>query len=194
MPVPVHPETYPIVEKMATDLDCSINDLTKQAELRKKIDLKKYVTDTVGLPTLQDILKELDKPGRDPREVFEIFSFAEGIHTMNDLKPGMKLPGIVTNLTKFGVFVDIGVHQDGLIHISNLANRFINDATEVVKVQQKVEVTVLEVDIARKRIALSMKDETSGTLKPKKEKTSSVEKEPATIKDALSALKKKFGK
>jgi len=190
----VHPETYPIVEKMATDLDCSINDLTKQAELRKKIDLKKYVTDTVGLPTLQDILKELDKPGRDPREVFETFSFAEGIHTMNDLKPGMKLPGIVTNLTKFGVFVDIGVHQDGLIHISNLANRFISDATEVVKVQQKVEVTVLEVDIARKRIALSMKDENNGTLKPKKEKTVSSEKEPATMQDALSALKKKFGK
>lgn len=190
----VHPESYHIVEHMAKDLGCSVNELMKQAELRKKIDLKKYVTDKVGLPTLQDILKELDKPGRDPREVFETFSFAEGVHTMNDLKTGMKLPGIVTNITKFGVFVDIGVHQDGLIHISNLANRFISDPNQVVKVQQKVEVTVLEVDIARKRIGLSMKDETRGILKSKKERGAFHEKEPATMEDALSALRKKFGK
>ena len=155
----VHPESYPIVEKMAGDLGCSIEDLLKDSSLRNKIDLNKYVTDTVGIPTLNDILKELSKPGLDPREKFETFSFAEGISEMKDLKVGMKLPGIVTNVTAFGAFVDIGVHQDGLVHVSQLSDKFVKDPNEVVKVAQKVMVRVTEVDIPRKRIALSMKSE-----------------------------------
>lgn len=153
----VHPESYPIVEQMANDLGCSVKDLMTSAELRKQLDLKKYVTDTVGLPTLTDILSELEKPGRDPRKEFEIFSFAEGVNTISDLKVGMPLDGIVTNVTAFGAFVDIGVHQDGLVHISHLADKFVKDPKEVVAVQQKVKVTVVEVDVARKRIGLSMK-------------------------------------
>lgn len=153
----VHPESYPIVEQMAHDLGCSVKDLMTSAELRKQLDLKKYVTDTVGLPTLTDILSELEKPGRDPRKEFEIFSFAEGVNTISDLKVGMRLDGIVTNVTAFGAFVDIGVHQDGLVHISHLADKFVKDPKEVVAVQQKVKVTVVEVDVARKRIGLSMK-------------------------------------
>lgn len=153
----VHPERYDLVEKMAADVGCSVADLMQRSELRQKIDLKKYVSEEVGLPTLQDILNELAKPGRDPRKQFEVFQFAEGVSKPEDLKPGMKLPGIVTNVTAFGAFVDIGVHQDGLVHVSQLADHFIKDASEVVKVQQKVEVTVIEVDMARKRIALSMK-------------------------------------
>lgn len=153
----VHPESYHIVDTMARDLKCSVNELMKDEGLRSRIDLKKYVTDTVGLPTLQDILKELAKPGRDPRDKFEEFSFAEGIGKIEDVKPGMTLPGIVTNIAAFGVFVDIGVHQDGLVHVSELADRFVKDPNEVVKVHQKVTVTVLEVDIKRKRISMSMK-------------------------------------
>lgn len=153
----VHPESYPVVGKMAADLGCSVSDLMRDARLREKIQLKNYVTDTIGLPTLQDILQELAKPGRDPREQFETFAFAEGVETIQDLKEGMKLPGIVTNVTAFGAFVDIGVHQDGLVHISQLADQFVKDPNEVVKVQQKVRVTVLEVDPDRKRISLSMK-------------------------------------
>jgi protein Tex len=153
----VHPERYELVEKMAQDVGCTVGDLMQRAELRQKIDLKKYVSEEVGLPTLQDILAELAKPGRDPRKQFELFQFAEGVEKPEDLKPGMKLPGIVTNVTAFGAFVDIGVHQDGLVHVSQLADHFIKDASEIVKVQQRVEVTVLEVDMARKRIALSMK-------------------------------------
>ena len=129
----------------------------RDAGLRGKIKLPQYVTESVGLPTLTDILGELAKPGRDPRQKFEVFSFQSGVEKMDDLKPGMKLPGIVTNVTAFGAFVDIGVHQDGLIHVSQLADRFIKDPAEVVKVQQKVMVTVTEVDLPRKRIALSMK-------------------------------------
>jgi uncharacterized protein len=153
----VHPESYPIVDTMARDLGCEIKDLMRDELLRKKIDLKKYLTDKVGLPTLEDIVTELSKPGRDPREQFEIFRFTEGVEKMEDVQPGMKLPGIVTNITAFGVFVDIGVHQDGLVHISQLADRFVKNPNEVVKVHQKVMVTVLEVDLARKRISLSMK-------------------------------------
>jgi len=119
--------------------------------------MKRYVTETVGLPTLTDILAELAKPGRDPRQQFEVFSFKEGVDTLEDLRPGMKLPGVVTNVTAFGAFVDIGVHQDGLVHVSQLADRFVKDPAEVVKVQQKVMVTVTEIDLPRKRIALSMK-------------------------------------
>lgn len=155
----VHPESYPIVNQMAADLGCSVSDLMTSAELRKKLDLNKYVTDKIGLPTLTDILNELEKPGRDPRSTFEIFSFTEGVNTINDLKVGMKLPGIVTNVTNFGAFVDIGVHQDGLVHISHLSDNFVKDPKEVVTVQQKVQVTVVEVDVARKRIGLSMKSD-----------------------------------
>jgi uncharacterized protein len=153
----VHPESYPIVQKMAKDLGCSVKDLMSTAELRKQLDLKAYVTDKVGLPTLTDIVTELEKPGRDPRKVFEIFSFTEGVNTIADLKIGMKLPGIVTNVTAFGAFVDVGVHQDGLVHISHLSDKFIKDPKEAVTVAQKVNVTVVEVDVPRKRIGLSMK-------------------------------------
>ncbi len=153
----VHPESYPIVDAMARDLDCSVIDLMREENLRKKIDLKQYVSDRVGLPTLNDILSELSKPGRDPREQFEAFHFAEGIEKIEDVRPGMRLPGIVTNIAAFGVFVDIGVHQDGLVHISELSNRFVKNPSEVVKVHQKVTVTVLEVDLERRRISLSMK-------------------------------------
>jgi uncharacterized protein len=163
----VHPETYAIVEKMAKDLKCTVKDLMTNDDLRKQIDLKKYVSEKVGLPTLQDIVKELAKPGRDPREKFEAFSFAEGINSMEDLKLGMKLAGIVTNVTDFGAFVDIGVHQDGLVHLSQMADRYIKHPSEVVKVAQKIMVTVTEVDIPRKRIALSMKENPTSPLTPK---------------------------
>lgn len=153
----VHPERYALVEQMAKDLGCNIEDLMKNDSLRKQIDLKKYITDEVGLPTLQDIVSELAKPGRDPREQFEAFSFADGVNNINDLRVGMKLPGIVTNITNFGAFVDIGVHQDGLVHLSQMADRFIANPNEVVKVQQRVEVTVTEIDTARNRVGLSMK-------------------------------------
>ena len=154
----VHPESYPIVEAMARNLGCSVLDLMREEKLRQRIELTQYVSDKVGLPTLNDILSELAKPGRDPREQFETFRFAEGVEKIEDVKPGMKLPGMVTNITAFGVFVDIGVHQDGLVHISQVSNRFVKDAAEVVKVHQKVMVTVLDVDLERKRISLSMKD------------------------------------
>ena len=157
----VHPESYEIVELMAVDCDCAVQDLMRDPKLRKRINVVKYVTDTVGLPTLNDILAELEKPGRDPRREFEVFSFTEGVNTIDDLRPGMKLPGIVTNVTKFGAFVDIGVHQDGLVHISQLADRFVKDPSEVVRVQQRVSVTVLEVDKPRSRIALSMRKNAS---------------------------------
>ena len=153
----VHPESYPIVDAMAKDLNCTVSDLMRDAELRKKIDRARYVTETVGLPTLNDILAELAKPGRDPRQQFEAFSFQAGVEKMEDLKPGMKLPGIVTNVTAFGAFVDIGVHQDGLVHVSQVADHFVKDPAEVLKVQQKVMVTVLDIDLPRKRIALSLK-------------------------------------
>jgi uncharacterized protein len=153
----VHPERYEIVEKMAKDLNCKVADLLANESLRKQIQLQKYVTAEVGMPTLTDILAELAKPGRDPREQFEAFEFTDGVNEIKDLRIGMKLPGIVTNITNFGAFVDIGVHQDGLVHVSQLADKFVKDPNEVVKVAQKVLVTVTEVDEARKRIALSMK-------------------------------------
>ena len=153
----VHPESYVIVEKMAADLGVGVADLVRDSSLRAKIKLEKYVTDKVGLPTLTDIMAELAKPGRDPRQQYEAFSFAEGINKPGDLKPGMKLPGIVTNVTAFGAFVDIGVHQDGLVHVSQLSDSFVKDPSTVVRPQQKVMVTVTEVDLARGRIALSMK-------------------------------------
>jgi protein Tex len=153
----VHPESYGIVGSMAQDLGCTVSDLMKDAQLRRDIDISKYVTNRVGIPTLKDIMEELAKPGRDPRDEFESFSFASGIDKIEDLESGQKLPGIVTNVTAFGAFVDIGVHQDGLVHISELSDRFVKDPAQVVKVQQKVMVTVLDVDLERNRISLSMK-------------------------------------
>lgn len=153
----VHPESYPIVEQMAKDLHCSVNDLIKDKELRNKIDLKKYITDTVGLPTLTDILQELDKPGRDPRQKIQIFEFDKNVRTLDDLQEGMELPGIVTNITNFGCFVDIGIKENGLVHVSQLADRFISDPTEVVRIHQHVRVKVMSIDRERKRIQLTMK-------------------------------------
>lgn len=153
----VHPERYEIVEKMAKDLNCKVADLLANESLRKQIRLSNYVSAEVGMPTLTDIMEELAKPGRDPREQFEAFEFTEGVNSIKDLRVGMSLPGIVTNITNFGAFVDIGVHQDGLVHVSQLADKFVKDPNEVVKVAQKVQVRVTEVDEGRKRIALSMK-------------------------------------
>ena len=158
------------VETMAKDLGCKIPELMGNRELRSRLDLNKYITDTTGLPTLQDILSELEKPGRDPREKFEEFSFAEGVHAVSDLKIGMKLPGIVTNVTNFGAFVDIGVHQDGLVHISHISDKFVKDPNEVLSVQQKVEVTVIEVDAERKRIGLSLKSGPIESQRPQERK------------------------
>ena len=153
----VHPESYPIVEQMAKDLGCTVKDLIEQKDLRAKLDIKKYVTPEVGLPTLTDIMKELEKPGRDPREQLEAFEFDSRVQTIDDLEEGMILPGIVTNITNFGAFVDIGVHQDGLVHISQMANRRIAHPTDVVKLHQHVTVRVIEIDQRRHRISLSMK-------------------------------------
>ncbi len=153
----VHPESYPLVEAMARDCGASVAELMAHPELRRGIDPRRYVSDAVGLPTLTDILAELEKPGRDPRPDFKLFSFADGVRSIEDLRPGMRLPGIVTNVTAFGAFVDIGVHQDGLVHISRLADRFVKNPAEIVSVHREVMVTVLEVDVRRKRIALSMK-------------------------------------
>jgi len=153
----VHPESYPIVEQMAKDLGCTVKDLIEQKDLRAKLDIKKYVTPEVGLPTLTDIMKELEKPGRDPREQLEVFEFDSRVQTIDDLEVGMILPGIVTNITNFGAFVDIGVHQDGLVHISQMANRRIAHPTDVVKLHQHVTVRVIEIDQRRHRISLSMK-------------------------------------
>jgi uncharacterized protein len=161
----VHPESYGVVDAMASDLGCAVADLMKDAALRTRIRLQDYVTGTVGLPTLTDILQELTKPGRDPREQFEIFSFADGINKIEDVQAGMQLPGIVTNVTAFGAFVDIGVHQDGLVHISQLADRYVKDPGEIVKVQQKVQVTVLDVDLVKQRISLSMKGQSQGGVR-----------------------------
>ena len=153
----VHPESYDIVERMAKDQGCTVSDLIQQKDLRARIDIKRYVTDAVGLPTLTDIMKELEKPGRDPREQLEEFEFDSRVQTMDDLEEGMILPGIVTNITNFGAFVDIGVHQDGLVHISQMANRRIAHPTDVVKLHQHIEVKVIEVDRRRHRISLTMK-------------------------------------
>jgi len=154
----VHPESYHVVDAMAADAGCSVAEMMKDKSLRMKVRLQNYVSDTVGLPTLNDIMQELGKPGRDPRKQFEIFSFAEGVNKIEDIEVGMRLPGIVTNVTNFGAFVDIGVHQDGLVHISQLADRYVKDPGDIVKVQQKVTVTVLDIDLAKKRISLSMKE------------------------------------
>jgi uncharacterized protein len=198
----VHPESYPVVNQMAKDLGCAVKDLMSGVDLRKQLDLNKYVSVKFGLPTLTDILTELEKPGRDPRQVFEVFSFTEGVNEIKDLKIGMKLPGIVTNVTAFGAFVDIGVHQDGLVHISHLSDKFIKDPKEAVTVQQKVSVTVVEVDVPRKRIGLSMKSDPfaqpgeapakSGN-RPKQSQSKPKEKEQS-MEEKLAMLVNKFKK
>lgn len=153
----VHPESYPIVEQMAKDLKCTVEELITNKELKKKLDLKKYITDKVGMPTLLDIMEELDKPGRDPRQAIQVFSFDPTVKTIADLKEGQVLPGIVTNITNFGCFVDVGIKENGLVHISELADLFVSDPTQVVSIHQHVKVKVLSVDLSRKRVQLSMK-------------------------------------
>ncbi|WDF69821.1 Tex family protein [Sphingobacterium oryzagri] len=187
----VHPERYALVEQMAKDVNAKVEDLMTNEALRKQIDLKKYVSEQVGLPTLNDILAELAKPGRDPREQFEEFNFTDGVNSVADLRIGMKLPGIVTNITNFGAFVDIGVHQDGLVHLSQLANRYVADPHEVVKVQQKVMVTVTEIDERRNRIGLTMKTEEKRNNAPKREQKA--RQAPETdMATKLAALASKF--
>jgi uncharacterized protein len=186
----VHPERYALVEQMAKDLGVGVEQLMKEEQLHKQIDLKKYITDDVGLPTLNDIVAELAKPGLDPREQFEAFSFTDEVNAIADLRIGMKLPGIVTNITAFGAFVDIGVHQDGLVHLSQLANRFVSDPNEVVKVQQKVMVTVTEVDEKRKRISLSMKTEEKAARKRSEKREP--QKTESDMASKLAALASKF--
>ena len=195
----VHPERYSLVEQMAKDLKCSVKDLMSSTEIRAKLDLKNYISDEVGLPTLKDIMNELSKPGRDPREQFEAVQFSEGVNSMEDLRIGMQLTGIVTNLTKFGAFVDIGVHQDGLVHVSHISNTFIDDPAKILKVSQKVQVTVLEVDIARKRISLSMKGEAAPRAPKAKSSSTKTENTPVksdeqSMKEKLAMLASKFGK
>jgi len=179
----VHPERYALVNKMAKDLGHTVNELLKDVQLQKQVKLQQYVDANVGLPTLNDIMSELAKPGRDPREQFEAFSFTDGVNEIGDLRVGMKLSGIVTNITNFGAFVDIGVHQDGLVHTSQLADKFVASPGDVVKVSQKVEVTVKEVDIVRKRISLSMKSENAAKTahQARSERTSPVRKADASV-------------
>jgi len=197
----VHPERYETVNQMATDLGCTVKELIKDENLRKRIDLKKYISDDIGLPTLEDILTELSKPGRDPRQQFEAFQFMEGVHEIEDLKTGMKLPGIVTNVTNFGAFVDVGVHQDGLVHISHLADKYVEHPADIVKVHQKVQVTVLEVDVVRKRIALSFKADPFAPAQSKKanggnstnrKKRKEKKHEEGDMQAKLAQLKNKF--
>jgi uncharacterized protein len=167
----VHPESYPVVDAMARDQNCAVANLMADASLRAKIEVSRYITDQIGRPTLMDILAELAKPGRDPRQAFEAVEFAEGVNKISDLEPGMKVPGIVTNVTAFGAFVDIGVHQDGLVHISELSDSYVKDPTDYVNVQQKVNVRIIAVDLERKRISLSMKtrpDASTDAPQPKK--------------------------
>lgn len=192
----VHPERYALVQQMATDLGCNVTDLLRDAQLRKQIPLQRYVNDSVGMPTLKDIIRELDKPGRDPREQFESFAFTDGVNTVADLRVGMRLPGIVTNITNFGAFIDIGVHQDGLVHLSQLADRFVKDPNEIVKVQQKVLVTVTEVDEKRNRISLSMKTGEKPAQQKDRRKgrdAAGSKKRQGDMHAKLAALKSKFG-
>ena len=191
----VHPESYGIVEAMARDIKAGIDTLIADKNLRKSIKIEKYISGTVGLPTLKDILEELEKPGRDPRESFEVMEFDDKVHTMEDLKVGMVLNGIITNVTNFGAFVDVGVHQDGLVHTSHLADRYVSNPADVVKVQQKVKVTVVSVDIERKRISLSMKSDPFGEKhRQKKQDMTKPEKAPpqGDMQDKLAMLKNRF--
>jgi uncharacterized protein len=152
----VHPESYALVQKMAKHLNTSLEELMASEEIRRKININDFVTDKAGLPTLKDIMEELDKPGRDPREKFAVFQFAEGVNSINDLREGMELPGLVTNITAFGAFVDVGVHQDGLVHKSKIRKAFVHDPAEHFKLNQRVKVKVESVDIQRKRIQFTM--------------------------------------
>lgn len=188
----VHPESYHIVDAMAHDINCSVVDLMKEEDLRKNIDLSRYVTDTVGMPTLSDIMEELAKPGRDPREQFEPFAYTEGVEKIEDVKPGMKLTGIVTNITAFGAFVDIGVHQDGLMHVSELADKYVKNPADVVKVHQKVTVTVLDVDLQRKRISLSMKNRAATADDQGKKEVKKTETKTAPAKDRREKTPERF--
>jgi uncharacterized protein len=194
----VHPESYSVVEEMALDLNCTVADLMNDPGLRDRIDLKKYVTDTVGMPTLTDIMGELAKPGRDPREPFELFTFTEGINDMSDLEVGMKLPGVVTNVTAFGAFVDVGVHQDGLVHVSELADRFVRNPHDVVKVNQKVTVAIIDVDIKRNRISLSMRKKPfeprnePGQKKAERKKKTVEKQPPSQQHDTVKSSKSPF--
>ncbi len=188
----VHPESYHLVDEIARDLGCSLADLMRDEGLRKKVDLSRYVTDTVGIPTLSDIMSELAKPGRDPREGFEAVVFNEGVQKIEDVRPGMKLPGIVTNITAFGAFVDIGVHQDGLVHISELSDSFVKDPGEVVKVHQKVTVTVVAVDLQRRRIALSMKSGQKKAESPRKRTESAAAPREPMKKDGTEKRPPRF--
>ena len=181
---------------MARDVQASLEELIASAETRKRINKRQYLSENVGEYTIEDILKELEKPGRDPRAAIEEFSFDENIKSIEDVKVGMKVPGIVTNITAFGAFVDIGVKQDGLVHVSQLANKFVSDPKEVVKLNQKVMVTVTEVDVARKRIALSMKTE-AGNKEPQRNLTKgqkiAAKPKENSFQESLMNLKKKFG-
>jgi uncharacterized protein len=154
----VHPESYNIVERMAKDLKCRVIDLMQDPSLLQRIDLQRYVSEEVGIPTLTDIMRELEKPSRDPREMIEEFHFDERVHTIDDLQVGMVLPGIITNIANFGAFCDIGVHKDGLIHISEMASRRIIDPNEIVSLHQHIRVRVVSIDRVRERIQLSLKD------------------------------------
>ncbi len=197
----VHPESYGIVRQMAKDINSSVKELMDSDALRKRLDLERYISDSTGMPTLKDIMTELDKPGRDPRADFKAFSFAEDITEIEHLTVGMKLPGIVTNITKFGAFVDVGVHQDGLVHISHLSDSFVSDPAKVVSLHQQVAVTVTEVDIARRRISLSLKSDPFGKT-PERKKPAPRKKSQAPQKEGrapdgelqakLAALKGKF--
>ena len=186
----VHPESYAIVEKIAKDLKIPLEEITKHGDKMSALDLKKYVTKTVGEPTLRDIIAELKKPGRDPRAEFKYATFNEGIKEIKDLSTGMVLEGIITNVANFGAFVDIGVHQDGLIHVSQLADRFVDDPKKVVKVGQIVKVRVLEVNEALKRISLSMKSQAGAPAPGEKKEKGSAPKQEQTY--SLDDLKKKF--
>ena len=192
----VHPESYGIVEAMSKDINAGIQDIIKEQELRKSIKLEKYISESIGLPTLKDILSELEKPGRDPRKAFEKMEFDEHVHSMEDLKVGMSLNGVVTNVTNFGAFVDIGVHQDGLVHKSQLADRFVENPADFVKVQQKVKVVVTGVDIPRKRISLSMKSDPFGekprTKRSEKRSERPLKRSTDTMDDKLAQLRNKF--
>jgi len=192
----VHPESYHVVEKMAKDLNASVKDLMDKSELRKLIKLENYATGEIGLPTLKDIMEELEKPGLDPREKFEVVEFKEGVNEIVDLKIGMVLQGVVTNVTNFGAFVDIGVHQDGLVHLSHLSDKFVSNAADVVKVSQKVRVTVIDVDVPRKRISLSMKANPFEERSTSKQKSSAKKKtsgsDEMSFEEKLKMLKGKF--
>ncbi|MEW5734327.1 MAG: Tex family protein [Thermodesulfobacteriota bacterium] len=192
----VHPERYPVVEKMAEDLGATVSDLLKDAGLRKRIVVRRYLSEGLGESTLADIMAELEKPGRDPRESITVFAFAPGVNEIADVRPGMVLPGIVTNVTRFGAFVDVGVHVDGLIHISELSDRFVKDPSEVIRVQQQVMARVLSVDVPRNRIALSLKKEAAGSeaLRTTAEKGPAQKQKPGKTAPASTAFNNPFAK